>query len=148
MFNAFMMGAVGFITGYVYHDAYTIITIVCLFGFDLITGIYASFIKKSEDEELPQDFKTFILAIRSRKLLRSFISMTLHLGLLSLAWHISKTHEFYSWLPGLLVGAVCGTQFISVMENLYKGKVVTAAFVDILISKIDLKELLKKKKEK
>jgi len=37
--SAFAFAIGGLITGYVYHDAYAITTIVCLFGLDLLTGI-------------------------------------------------------------------------------------------------------------
>ena len=145
--SAFAFAIGGLITGYVYHDAYAITTIVCLFGLDLLTGIYASYIKKADDENLDEGLKTFILAIKSRKLLRAFISMTFHLTLLSVAWHASKSQAVFGFLPGLLVGAIFATQLVSVTENLYKAKVIKAALFNTIMSAIDLKKILGKKKD-
>jgi hypothetical protein len=146
--SSVMFALGGLITGYVYHDAYAVTTLICLFGLDLVTGIYASYIRKADEEELEEGLKTFVLAIQSRKLLRSFISMTFHLALLSVAWHVSKSQDIFSFLPGLLVGAIFGTQLVSISENLYKAKVIKSAVFETLMDAIDLKKLLAKRKPK
>lgn len=135
----------GFITGYIYHDAYTVTTLVCIFGLDLLTGIYASYIKKADTEGKNEGIKTFILAIQSRKLLRSFISMLFHFMLLSIGWHISKTQPIFGFFPSLLVGAVFTTQLVSISENLYKAKVIKGAVFEVIINRLDLTKLLTKK---
>lgn len=147
MGSSMIAAILGFITGYVYHDGYTVAAIVCSFSFDLASGIWASYIKKIDDDNLEYGLKTFILAIQSRKLLRSFISLTFHLALLSLAWHSSNIQPVFNWFPGLLVGGIIGTQVVSILENLYKGKVIKAALFELVIDRLDLSKLLKKKKD-
>ena len=73
--------------------------------------------------------------------------MTFHLTLLSVAWHASKSQAVFGFLPGLLVGAIFATQLVSVTENLYKAKVIKAALFNTIMSAIDLKKILGKKKD-
>jgi uncharacterized membrane protein YfcA len=128
---------VGFATGYIYDDFMVVATMVgVLFG-DIITGIYASYIKKVEKEKKDEGLKTLILAIQSRKLLRAFIAITFHLGILSAAWHISKSQAIYSFLPQFLVGAIFCTQFVSIAENLYKAKVIKGKLFDLIVNKMN-----------
>lgn len=136
---------IGFITGYVYHDFYVVCTLVCVFGLDLLTGIYASYIRKADEEGKDEGIKTFILAIKSKKLLRSFISLSFHFMLLSIGWHVSKTQPVFGFFPSLLVGAVFTTQLVSISENLYKAKVIKGAVFDVIINRLDLTKILGKK---
>ncbi len=146
--NSVLLALLSFVTGYLYHDASTVVLIVCLMLADLVTGIYASMVKKADAEGVPLSLRGAVTAIQSRKLLRSFIAIVFHLMLLSSSWHISRHEPFLGFLPGLLVGAICTTQFVSVVENLYKAKVVKAALLDVVGQRLNLGELLKKRETK
>jgi hypothetical protein len=146
--TGFCTALVGFLSGYVYDDVYTISIIVFSFVLDLITGIYASYIKRVDEHKLDEGLKTLILSIKSNKLLRSVISMTFHFGLLAFGWHISKAQPVFGFLPTFLIGAILSTQFISVSENLYKANVIGGQFFDLIVNKLDITKIGKKKENK
>lgn len=139
--GGFTTAFIGFVTGYIYDDLTVVTTLILVLFADLVTGIYASFIQKCESEGKQKCTKTFILAIQSRKLLRSFISILFHFLLLSVSFHISRSQVIFSFLPGFIVGAVFATQFVSIAENLYKAKVIQGRMLDLIVNRMDFKRI-------
>lgn len=136
--GGFTTALIGFVTGYIYDDMTVVSTLLLVLAADLVTGIYASFIKKCEKEGKKKCASTFILAIQSRKLLRSFISILFHFLLLSVSFHIARSQALFSFLPGFIVGAVFATQFVSISENLYKAGVIKGQMLDLIVNRMNI----------
>lgn len=137
---------ISLITNYLYHDLNTVILIGALFASDLVSGIYASYRERVDKNEAKPGLKSFIKTFKSSKFMRSPIAFLFHMMLLSLAWHGSKVQPVLGFLPGLIVGTIFVTQFISVSENMYAAKVIGSRMFNAIMDAVNLKSLLGKKK--
>ena len=139
---AFLAIANSLFTSYVYDTSEAVWLVVALFVSDVVTGIYKSYIKNSEVSEGSR-LSIFIKSIRSNKLFRGFVVLFFHILLLGLAWNMGKNSSLFSFLPGLIYGGILGTQFVSIIENLFEGKVIKGKFYTLIKDKIDLSQILK-----
>jgi len=99
---AFIAGAGGFITEYIYDDERAVWTLIALFGVDLVTGVWKA-IKSNT-------FSSF-------KLGRFVPAFTFSFLFLALTWNVSRSSIYFLPLPGILYAIMAGQLIASIFEN-------------------------------
>lgn len=135
------IGAISsFLTSYIYDDLRAIGVLVALLSFDVITGIVKSYTKRGG-----KGWKEFVLSIKSNRLMRGFLILTLQICLLAICWNVGLVFPILSFLAGLVYFGLASTQIISISENLYEAKIIKFNLPGQIKDKV--KGLFQKKKE-
>ena len=118
-----------FITTYIYNDAQAIFILFFLFGADLITGVWKSFINKN---------------FSSYKLFRILPMFVAAMFILSISWHLSTVSWVYGFLPSIVYIFISSTLFVSLIENLGEIGILDKVLINTLRQRFNFKTLLKK----
>lgn len=132
-----------FFSSYIYDSSEAVWFLILLFGADLMTGIYKSYIRRRDDGE--RGVRASFGAIKSNKLLRGFVSILMHLLLLGISWNMAKHNGVFFFLPSLVYGGIISTQFVSVLENLAEARILNSKLLNVILERIDITKIFKKK---
>lgn len=142
-FFAFFFALSTFFSDWVYSEAEPVFVLCFLYFLDVVSGLAKSVSIKHKHNPDRAFIMNFIYAINSSKLMRSFVSLTAAIALLSASYWIGKNSTLFIWLPGLVLGGLYSTQFISILENLNEAGLIKASFVSWIKEKIGKKFLNK-----
>lgn len=130
--SAFTIGGViGFVEKWIWKQPEAVLILLIIVGIDFLTGIISGIVAK--------DFK-------SKKLVRTAGKIFTYMIMLFISYNIDKYVPFiFSWFPMAMLSVFYATEAWSIIENLSSLGLLNKEIVEMLKSKLSLKNITKSK---